>query len=386
MSTLKVTNLQHPSAASANVTLDSSGNAAFSGGITGVTSVNGGQLGARNAIINGAMNVNQRQLGTQTVNSTIYTTDRWQANQTAAGKYSVGNSTTAPSGFTNSFLATSLSAYSVSSTDIFFFQQNIEGYNSSHFGWGTSDAKSVVLSFYVRSSLTGTFGGCLANSAHNRSYPFSYTISSANTWERVSVAIAGDTTGTWLTTTGIGIQVIFGLGGGSTRSGTAGSWQASTLYTATGAVSLVGTSGATLYITGVQLEVSDSGTASDFEHESYGTTLQKCQRYYYQLTPGSGGTIYMVGGVEGATGGALGGVSFPTVMRVNPTATILGTNTTKIYTAATGTDDSITIGGNRCSTTTGSFEFSGLSGATPGQVAVLYNGGSTSGVSFDAEL
>jgi len=292
--------------------------------------LNVGQLGgSRNAIINGAMNVNQRQLGTQTVNSTIYTTDRWQANQTAAGKYSVGNSTTAPSGFTNSFLATSLSAYSVSSTDIFFFQQNIEGYNSSHFGWGTSDAKSVVLSFYVRSSLTGTFGGCLANSAHNRSYPFSYTISSANTWERVSVAIAGDTTGTWLTTTGIGIQVIFGLGGGSTRSGTAGSWQASTLYTATGAVSLVGTSGATLYITGVQLEVSDSGTASDFEHESYGTTLQKCQRYYWRQTrTNNGNTINAYIGI-GQGVGTTEVVSFvrhPVQMRDSPTFSASGSS------------------------------------------------------------
>ena len=285
--------------------------------------LNVGQLGgSRNAIINGAMNVNQRGLGTQTVNSTIYTTDRWQANQTAAGKYSVGNSTTAPSGFTNSFLATSLSAYSVSSTDIFFFQQNIEGYNSSHFGWGTSDAKSVVLSFYVRSSLTGTFGGCLANSAHNRSYPFSYTISSANTWERVSVAIAGDTTGTWLTTTGIGIQVIFGLGGGSTRSGTAGSWQASTLYTATGAVSLVGTSGATLYITGVQLEVSDSGTASDFEHENYTTTLQKCERYFQRSWHG-GETGYpgQVVGVAHAADLLPCPVQFRTQMRTTPTFT-----------------------------------------------------------------
>lgn len=283
--------------------------------------LNVGQLGGtRNVVINGAMNVNQRGLGTQTVNSTIYTTDRWQANQSAAGKYSVGNSTTAPSGFTNSFLATSLSAYSVSSTDIFFFQQNIEGYNSSHFGWGTSDAKSVVLSFYVRSSLTGTFGGCLANSAHNRSYPFSYTISSADTWQRVSVAIAGDTTGTWLTTNGIGVQVIFGLGGGSTRSGSAGSWQASTLYTATGAVSLVGTSGATLYITGVQLEVSPSGEPTPFEHRSVGEELSACQRYYWRWY--SGTTLFQGYPVIDGDGTRRNTVIWPVQMRAAPSLTV----------------------------------------------------------------
>ena len=253
-----------------------------SGGST--ASINGytptaSNMAGRNRIINGDMRIDQRGLGTQTVNSSgLYTVDRWQANQTAAGKFSVGKSTTAPAGFTNSYLATSLSAYSVSSSDIFFFKQNIEGNNVADFAWGTASAKAVTLSFWVRSSLTGTFGGSLANSAHDRSYPFSYTISTADTWEQKSVTVAGDTTGTWLTDNGVGIQVIFGLGGGSTRGGTAGSWQASALYTATGATSVVGTSGATFYITGVQLEAGS--VATPFEHRQYGAELQLCMRYF----------------------------------------------------------------------------------------------------------
>ena len=235
-------------------------------------------LGSRNKVINGAMTLDQRNAGTVTVNSTVYTIDRWQANQTTAGKFSVGKSTTAPTGFTNSYLATSLSAYSVLSSDIFFFQQNIEGNNVANLAWGTASAKTITLSFWVRSSLTGTFGGSLANAAHNRSYPFSYTISTADAFEYKTVTITGDTAGTWATDNTTGMQVIFGIGGGASRSGTAGSWQAATLYTATGATSVVGTSGATFYITGVQLE---SGTvATPFEHRSYGEELALCQRYY----------------------------------------------------------------------------------------------------------
>jgi len=268
------------------------------------------------------MVINQRALGTVTVNSTVYTTDRWQANQTAAGKYSVANSTTAPAGFTNSFLATSLSAYSVGSSDIFFFQQNIEGYNVADLGWGTVNAKTITLSFQVYSSLTGTFGGALANSAHNRSYPFSYTISVANTWEQKTITIAGDTTGTWLTDNGTGIQVIFGLGGGSTRSGNAGSWQASTLYTATGATSVVGTNGATFYITGVQLEVGS--TATSFDYRPYGTELQLCQRYYYQVAAGSSAYTQFGAGRAFSTTGGNGIVQFPVPMRTAPTFAFLG--------------------------------------------------------------
>ena len=253
-----------------------------------LTQVQPGMLGAtqpynfKNRIINGAMVIDQRNAGASVTATTgIYTLDRWQAYATQASKFTIqqnAGSVTPPVGFTNYAGITSSSAYSVTASDIFMYYQWIEGFNVADLGWGTANAKTVTLSFWVRSSLTGTFGGSLLNSAQNRSYPFTYTISSANTWTNISVTIAGDTSGTWLTTNGQGIGVIFGLGVGSTGSGTAGSWSGSTYYSATGATSVVGTSGATFYITGVQLELGV--TATSFDYRSYGQELALCQRYY----------------------------------------------------------------------------------------------------------
>ena len=262
------------------------------------TSVANTSLGAGNAsimknrIINGAMVINQRALGTVTINTSgTYTIDRWQANQTAAGKFTVQQSSTAPVGFQNSYLATSTSAYSVSSSDIFFFQQNIEGYNIADLSWGTANAKTVTLSAWVQSSLTGTFGGAIANATQDYCYPFTFSIPVANTWTQVSITITGATAGTWNITNGLGMQVIFGLGGGSGRSATAGTWTTSGVYTATGAVSVVGTNGATFYITGVQLEVGSSATG--FEYRQYGTELALCQRYYEtNSSPSANGGYY----------------------------------------------------------------------------------------------
>jgi hypothetical protein len=233
----------------------------------------------KNRIINGAMVISQYN-GTSSVTPTnaTYPIDRWRAYCSQASKYTTQQVTTAPIGFNNSLLITSSSAYSVGSTDIFSMQQFIEGYNIADLGWGTAQAKTVTLSFWVQSSLTGTFGGALQNDGQNRSYPFTYTISSANTWTQVSVTIAGDTTGTWLTTNGRGIGVWFGLGVGSTNSGTAGAWAGAGYYSATGATSVVGTNGATFYITGVQLEVGSSATG--FEYRQYGQELALCQRYF----------------------------------------------------------------------------------------------------------
>jgi hypothetical protein len=231
----------------------------------------------RNRIINGAMLVNQRG-GTVTGNDSVYGLDRWKASCVPDGKFTMQQSSTAPTGFINSLLVTSTSAYSVTSTDFIGLRQDIEGLNCTDLGWGTANAKAVTLSFQVRSSLTGNFGGSLFNNAGNRSYPFSYTISSANTWTTVSVTIAGDTSGTWLTTNGRGICVFFSLGAGSSNSGTANAWAGSFLAQPTGATSVVGTNGATFYITGVQLEVGTQATS--YEYENYGVTLQKCQRYY----------------------------------------------------------------------------------------------------------
>jgi hypothetical protein len=166
--------------------------------------------------------------------------------------------------------------------------------------------------------LTGTFAGALENSGINRCYVFSYSISAANTWEQKSITIAGDTTGTWLTDSGIGISLSFALGVGSSSSGTAGAWGATRLFSATGATSVVGTSGATFYITGVQLEKGLVPTP--FEVRSFGTELALCQRYYYK-TQASGVSYSMLGtGWNESTTGATAAIPFPVKMRARPTA------------------------------------------------------------------
>jgi hypothetical protein len=251
---------------------------------SGGTGTTVGHNGFKNRIINGAMMIDQRNAGasvTPTVTNT-YTLDRWVAQLSAASKYSVQQSSTAPAGFINSMLVTSLAATSVGSTDYYAMRQMVEGLNVSDFAWGTASAAPITISFWVRSSLTGTFGGVVSNNAENRCYPFTYTISAANTWEQKSITIAGDQSGTWLTTNGIGLRLIFGLGVGSTYSGTAGAWSSSLYLTATGATSVVGTSGATFYITGVQLE--KGSTATSFDYRPYGTELALCQRYYEVAT------------------------------------------------------------------------------------------------------
>ena len=235
----------------------------------------------RNLIINGNMAIDQRNAGASvTPAADGYTLDRWNVLISQASKFSVEQTISgvvAPVGFTDYLGCTSLSAYSVLTADYFTVRQAIEGFNIADLGWGTANAKTVTLSFWVRSSVTGTFGGSFQNSTSARSYPYTYTISSANTWEQKSVTIAGDTSGTWQTGNSTGIFIYFGLGVGSTFSGTAGAWAGSNFVSATGATSVVGTSGATFYITGVQLEANT--TATPFENLQYGQQLALCQRY-----------------------------------------------------------------------------------------------------------
>ena len=280
----------------------------------------------KNRIINGAMVIDQRNAGASvTPTSTQYITDRWALYCNQSSKFSVqqnAGSVTPPVGFTNYLGATSLSAYSVGSSDFFMFGHRIEGFNTADLNWGTANAKTVTLSFWVRSSLTGTFGGSFVNSAGDRSYPFTYTISAANTWEQKSITVAGDTSGTWLTTNGIGISVFFGLGTGSTWAGTAGSWSSNYYFTATGATSVVGTNGATFYITGVQLEVGS--TATSFDYRPYGTELNLCLRYYYKL---GGSSLFAVSNGSGmgvgrctTTTGASATIPLPVPMRARPSA------------------------------------------------------------------
>jgi len=287
-------------------------------------------FGFKNRILNGQMVIDQRNAGASvTISSTAnftYTLDRWAAYGSVGSKFSVEQTITgvsAPAGFSDYLGVTSLAATSLGATDNYSIRQFIEGFNFADMAWGTASAATVTLSFWVRSSLTGTFGGSLMNSAYNRAYPFTYTISAANTWEQKSVTIAGDTSGTWIgATNGIGVQVIFGLGVGATYSGTAGAWAGSQLISATGATSVVGTNGATFYITGVQLE--KGSTATSFDYRPYGTELALCQRYYAKLQ--SGTTSYAAFGSGSAYSTTAGSIfiKYPVTMRSTPT--LNGTN------------------------------------------------------------
>jgi len=295
-----------------------------------LTTVNAGMLdtqaqynGFKNRIINGAMVIDQRNAGASvTPTDGQFCTDRFSAGLTQASKFSFQQSTDAPTGFKNSIKVTSLSAYSVTSGDLFEVRQNIEGYNIADLGFGTASASTITLSFWVKSSLTGTFGGALGNDGSSRSYPFTYTISVANTFEYKTVTVAGDTTGTWLTTNGIGMRVRFSLGAGSTYSGTSGAWATATYTSATGATSVVGTSGATFFITGVQLE--KGSTATSFDYRPFGTELALCQRYYWKILQGTG-EPYGITGYMIAGNAVWGQFCLPVTMRATPTITVYGT-------------------------------------------------------------
>jgi hypothetical protein len=345
-------------------TLSSSGASTLTGAITATAGINTpNTFGFKNRIINGGMVIDQRNAGASvTPVSGLYTLDRWQAFQSVASKFSVqqnAGAVTPPVGFSNYLGATSLSAYAVLAGDYYLLRQNIEGFNFADMAWGTANASTITLSFRVYSSLTGTFGGAIQDSTNTRSYPFSYSIPVANTWTTISITIAGDTTGTWIgATNGIGVCVTFGLGVGTTSSGTAGAWVGSNFYSATGAVSVVGTNGATFYITGVQLE--KGSTATSFDFRPYGTELALCQRYYEKSFPigTTVGTAGWVGAVRLHVAGGTGtstdgddsyGVSFKVTKRTAPSvATYSPTAVSQVRyyrTGGTNTDGSASVGG-----------------------------------------
>jgi len=284
----------------------------------------GVSTGFKNRIINGAMVIDQRNAGASvSVNSAgaFYATDRFRLSGAAsAGVFTGQQTSTAPVGFVNSLKITTTTSATPASGDSYYVVQNIEGYNVADLNWGTANAKTVTLSFWVYSSLTGTFGGALSNNGVTRSYPFTYSIPVANTWTQISVTVAGDTTGTWTTDNSTGIRVYFSLGTGSTLSGSAGAWAGAQYISATGATSVVGTNGATFYITGVQLEVGT--TATNFEYRSIGTELALCQRYFQ--VPLNVANRLSIGFIY-ASNSAYGLVPLPIVMRAAPSITFSGT-------------------------------------------------------------
>jgi len=245
-----------------------------------IGSINNGPIsGARNRIINGDMRIDQRNGGTSVTTTVlqapIYTIDRWAYYNDVVSKRTIQRSSLAPNGFTNSLLVTVVSTDTTGPQQ--YIRHAIEGFNVSDFGWGTSHAQPVTLSFWVRSSVTGQHGGAIQNGAINRSYPFAYTVNVANTWEQKVVSIQGDTSGTWQSDNGAGVFLLFENGVGFQKA-PAGSWVASNSTSSTGSVNLCASNGATWQITGVQLE---AGTvATPFERRSYGQELALCQRYY----------------------------------------------------------------------------------------------------------
>jgi hypothetical protein len=286
----------------------------------------------RNRIINGDMRIDQRNAGASTTFNDGYTTiDRFAGVNSQTSKLTAQQnqgSVTPPAGFSNYLGLTSSSAYSVLTGDFFAVTQRIEGFNCADLAWGTASASAVTLSFWVRSSLTGTFGGSLRNSAGNRSYPFTYTITAANTWEKETITIAGDTSGTWNKTNGIGIEIDLGLGVGTTYSGTAGAWAAGNFISATGATSVVGTNGATFYITGVQLE--KGSTATSFDYRNYQAELAMCQRYLPAFFA-SGSSQYFAAGTNAGTNNFIL-IPFLVTTRVAPTGIVSSAaNTFAVY-------------------------------------------------------
>jgi hypothetical protein len=341
-------------------------------------------MAGRNRLINSDMRIDQRNAGASVSNTSnlTYVVDRWAIYGDQNSKFTAQRSTVAPTGFINSLLMTSSSAYSVPSGEGYSVQQRIEGFNVSDLGWGTANAQTVTLSFWVRSSLTGTFGGSITNSAFNRSYPFSYTVSSANTYEYKTVTIAGDTAGTWLTDNGIGLRLYFGLGVGSTLSGTAGSWAGSGLLSATGATSVVGTSGATFYITGVQLEAGS--VATPFEHRQYGQELALCQRYFWKI----GGTaLYeqIAIGLVDATTQVNCITLMPVAMRAAPSLGYSSASAFNVNDAA-GQPSTTAVAINQAGLQTTGITVT-ASGLNVGRAARFFIGNSTSAyINFSSEL
>ena len=339
--------------------------------------------GRRNLIINGAQIVSQRNGTTDTtISSTgnVYTLDRWGAFVSQTGKISVQQSTDVPSGysFKNSAKITSLSAYSIGTGDYFGYNTALEGQDVAHLGFGASGAKSITISFWVKSSLTGTFGIAVREqpSSPGRSFPTNYTISSANTWEHKTLTVPGDTSGTWSTDNTAGFNLWFDLGTGSSFQGTGDQWNSANDATTSGTVSVVGTNAATWYVTGVQVEVGDKATP--FEHRSFGEELARCQRYFQTLRgqdryPGDAGHPEVVFGSANL---------LQTPMRSQPSLSVSGALSFDEYYVSGRTQSSSNIGRNSGNTQCVIPSFNNFSSMTRGNSGAIYN----ADIDIDAEL
>jgi hypothetical protein len=328
-------------------------------------------LGRRNLIINGAMQVAQR--GTSAVTSgTAYPVDRFFLTNGTAGTFSIQYSTTSPSNFGQSIALTITGTdASPDASDFSSIRYKVEHNDMRHLYWGYSAASTVTLSFYVRSSVTGTHGGAIRNDSVNKAYPFSYTIDTADTWERKTITIAGETAGSWGSGSNTGLEINWCIGAGSSRLGTAGAWNSNNNVGATGQVNLYATNSSTFYLTGVQLEVGD--TATPFEHHSYGEELALCQRYFCALLLSS---AWFNDCYQAATSYSVQAVPFPVEMRVSPSLDAdmvtnwITANTTQNYIAVQNKNQA-----------TWQIRVSSL-----GRAYAYYNANDGATVKFDAEL
>ena len=248
----------------------------------------------RNRIINGAAEIDQRNGGASisiTSGNAKFSCDRFFCDQlSTGGAWTAQQVSDAPAGLVNSLKATITTARTMAATEYAYIRQIIEGYNIADFAFGTSSAKSITFSFWVKSSLTGTFGGYLGSNANARMLAFTYSISAANTWEYKTVTIAGDTSGTWLTNNGVGLQVAWSLGCGSTYRQAPNTWSASLTLGATGQVDVIATLNATWQVTGVQLEAGP--TATPFERRPIGVETQLAMRYYFKISPDASNYLF----------------------------------------------------------------------------------------------
>jgi len=276
-------------------------------------------LSNRNIVRNGAMEVHQRG-GTITASTSgPYSLDRLQIWANGDGGFDVSQSTTAPAGFKNSLKVDVTSADTSIASDAYkLLYYRMEGVDTVPLKLGTANAVTATISFYVRSNVTGNHSFGIRNDAANRAYFALYNISVADTWERKSITIPLDTTGTWPTTTAGCLALIFSFASGSNFDVTSNNaWESGNLIQAANAVNLFSSDSNEWYMTGLQMEIGE--VATPFEHEDVGTTLAKCQRYYFRWNASANLEPFCMAFNNGSTVSD-GVFSFPVTMRATPTA------------------------------------------------------------------